>query len=70
MSSEIRRSRSQAASLADIPGRLKHNRLYLKLLVRGFNEEDWLRSPAEGLGNALWILGHLVWGRMTLLRRL
>ena len=70
MSSEIRRSSSQATALADIPARLKHNRLYLKLLVRGFNEEDWLRSPAEGLSNALWVLGHLAWGRMTLLRRL
>ena len=70
MSSEIRRSSSQAAALADIPARLKHNRLYLKLLVRGFNEEDWLRPPAEGLSNALWVLGHLAWGRMTLLRRL
>ena len=70
MSSEIRRSHSQAASLADIPDRLKHNRLYLKLLVRGFSEEDWLRPPAEGLSNALWLLGHLAWARLTLLRRL
>jgi uncharacterized damage-inducible protein DinB len=70
MSPEIRRSRSRTASLADIPDRLKHNRLFLKLLVRGFNEEDWLRPPAEGLSNALWLLGHLAWARSSLLRRL
>ncbi len=70
MSSEIRGSHSRAASLADIPHRLKHNRLYLKLLVRGFNEADWLRPPAEGLSNALWVLGHLAWARMMFLRRL
>jgi uncharacterized damage-inducible protein DinB len=70
MSSGDRRSSPQAAALADVPARLKYNRLFLKLLVRGFNEEDWLRLPAEGLSNALWVLGHLAWGRMTLLRRL
>ena len=51
MSSEIRGSRSQAASLADIPGRLKHNRLYLKLLVRGFSAVSYthLTLPTSDL---------------------
>ena len=61
---------ARTSSLGDIPARLKHHRLFLRKLVIGFSDEDWLRSPAEGLSNALWVLGHLAWGRMTLLRRL
>lgn len=60
----------EASSIADVPARLKHNRRYLKRLVSGFDEEDWLRSPAAGVGNAHWVLGHMAWGRLVLLRRL
>ena len=72
MSSESERERERvgASSLADVPARLEHNRRFLKMLVAGFDEEAWFRAPADGLSNALWILGHLVWGRLVLLRRL
>ena len=59
-----------APGLADVPARLEFNSGFLGLLVAEFDEKDWIRAPAEGLSNSLWILGHLAWSRMRLLRSL
>ena len=61
---------ARTSSLGDIPARLKHHRLFLRKLVIGFSDEDWLQTPADGMNSAHWILGHLVWGRLTLLRKI
>jgi hypothetical protein len=54
-------------SLAEV---YRFNNGMLNTTVEGFTPEDWTHRPGEGISDARWILGHVIYERRILLRAL
>ena len=48
----------------------RFNSDFLVKMVDDFSPEEWLRRPDEKCNHIAWILGHLVWSRERIVRRL
>lgn len=46
------------------------NDKFLADTVKDLSEEEWRRRPNDSTNNVAWIVGHVIWARKMLLRRL
>lgn len=56
--------------IASLIDRLKINQYIIKAQLDGFTDDDALLQPASRGNCANWILGHIIYGRSTMLERL
>jgi uncharacterized damage-inducible protein DinB len=58
------------AVIATAAENLRFNSDFLARMVGDLSPEEWLRRPDEKGNHIAWIVGHLIWSRKQILRRL
>jgi uncharacterized damage-inducible protein DinB len=58
------------AVIATAASEYSFNNGFLDKMVSDLAPEDWLRRPQDSSNHVAWIVGHMVWARKQLLRRL
>lgn len=58
------------AVIATAANEYKFNNAYLEKTLKDLAPEEWLRRPDDTANHLAWIVGHLVWSRKQVLRRL
>ncbi len=58
------------AVIATAAQQYNFNNGFLAKLLKDLTPEEWLRRPDEKANHVAWIVGHLVWSRKSILRRL
>lgn len=58
------------AVIATAAENYRFNSGFLTKMVGDLSPEEWLRRPGEKCNHIAWIVGHLIWSRKQVLRRL
>jgi uncharacterized damage-inducible protein DinB len=58
------------AVIATAAEQYNRNKGFLENTLKDLKPEEWLRRPDDKANHLAWIVGHLVWSRKAILRRL